>query len=271
MARTTQRRIEYIALDDITPAERNSKDHDASLIGASMERFGFIEPGVLDERTGRLVAGHGRREKLIEKRDAGETPPEGIHVLDGVWSVPVVRGWSSVDDAEAEAAGIALNRIGEVGGWRRELGTVLDQLALAPRGLEGLGFDVADLDQLPHLMGWDDIEASGNGDKQSSTGDLLALVDVTISDPSIEPDVGSVWKLGRHTLVVADVMVGHAAWAGLLSAETVFCPYAGPFIMLAEKADDRPLLLVQPDPYIAGHIIDKWTSIDPKKRKAKLA
>lgn len=270
MARAKQRRIEYVALDEIAPADRNAKGHDASLIGGSMDRFGFIEPAVLDERTGRLVAGHGRREKLIDKRDAGESAPEGIVVRDGVWFVPVVRGWSSIDDTEAEAAGIALNRIGEVGGWRRELGTVLDQLALAPRGLEGLGFDAADLDQLPHLMGWDDL-ASDNGDKEPSTGDLLALVDVTINDPSIEPDLGSVWKLGRHTLVVADVMVGHAAWAGLLSADTVFCPYAGPFLVLAEKADDRPLLLVQPDPYIAGHIIDKWTSIDPKKRKAKLA
>lgn len=153
MARSKQRRIEYVALDQIAPADRNAKGHDDALIGASMDRFGFIEPGVLDERTGQLVAGHGRRERLIAKRDAGEEPPEGIVVRDGIWAVPVVRGWSSTDDAEAEAAGLALNQATIAGGWDSEtLAAMLNDLAASTLGFDGTGFVQANLDDLLHQL-----------------------------------------------------------------------------------------------------------------------
>lgn len=153
MARSKQRRIEYIAIDVLPPADRNAKGHDDALIGASMDRFGFIEPCLLDERTHQLVAGHGRRERLIAKRDAGEDPPEGIVVRDGMWTVPVVRGWSSADDAEAEAAGLALNQATIAGGWDSEtLAAMLADLAQSARGFDGTGFGQAKLDDLLHQI-----------------------------------------------------------------------------------------------------------------------
>jgi hypothetical protein len=96
------RRVEYLAVDEILPAERNPKLHAARDIDASITRFGFVEPIVMDERTGRLVAGHGRLEDLLTKQQGGGAPPDGIVVDEqGRWRVPVVRGWSSADDAEA--------------------------------------------------------------------------------------------------------------------------------------------------------------------------
>lgn len=138
------RRIEYLDLDDLVEAEVNPKDHDADEIEAAVTRFGFMEPPFLDGRTGRLIAGHGRRGELLRRRAAGEDPPEHVVVTAGRWTVPVVVGWESADDDEAAALLVALNRITEEGGWDDGL------LALLERAdtLEGTGFDVFDLDDL---------------------------------------------------------------------------------------------------------------------------
>lgn len=145
------RRLDYLPVADVAHALVNPKDHDEPLIASSIDRFGFLEPIVLDERTQRLVAGHGRANDLVRREAAGETPPAGVEVDDdgGAWLVPVVRGWASANDAEAHAAGIALNRIGESGGWRDDaLVDVLDVIAALPDGLTGVGFDEVDLDDL---------------------------------------------------------------------------------------------------------------------------
>jgi hypothetical protein len=68
---TDTRRLEYVPLDDLQPAARNPKRHDLPAIGRSIDTFGYVEPVVLDERTGRLVAGHGRVEQLRAARDGG--------------------------------------------------------------------------------------------------------------------------------------------------------------------------------------------------------
>lgn len=109
---------EYLPLDEVLRAPRNPKKHDAQIIRASMERFGVVELPALDERTGRLVAGHGRLEDWKTRRDTGEAPPEGVQCDDaGQWLVPVSRGWSSRTDAEAEAYLVVSNRSVEIGGW----------------------------------------------------------------------------------------------------------------------------------------------------------
>ncbi|MFC7641472.1 hypothetical protein ACFQX6_11125 [Streptosporangium lutulentum] len=65
-----------------------------------------------------LVVGHGRKEVLTAMVDSGSTPPEGVRLAeDGTWLVPIVRGWSSRSDADAEAYLIANNRTSEKGGW----------------------------------------------------------------------------------------------------------------------------------------------------------
>lgn len=139
------RSLDYMRLDDIKHAERNAKTH-ADMSG-SVVRFGFIESMVLDERTGRLVAGHGRHEHLVQLHAAGADAPEGVIVADdGAWLAPVTRGWSSRDDAEAMAAGIALNRWNELGGWDSdELAAQLDELRVSDYGLAGVGYSEDDL------------------------------------------------------------------------------------------------------------------------------
>lgn len=140
-----ERTIEYLPLDEVPSALKNPKQHDDDLLDSSFGRFGVVDIPVIDERTGRLVSGHGRRDTITRARDAGQPPPDGVRVReDGTWLVPVVRGWHSVDDEDAHAAGVAMNRASEAGGWDdRELTELLRELnehdPLA--GLVGTGYD----------------------------------------------------------------------------------------------------------------------------------
>lgn len=173
------RNIEYMRLADIPAAERNPKTHALGLLVLSIGRFGFADPALLDERTGRLIGGHGRLAALaaikayrgtglegataagyelpaelwaeFDEVTGGADPggagePEGVSVdKTGAWSAPVVRGWSSADDDEAEALLIALNRLPEAGGWdTRGLAEILG--GMDADLLEVAGYEVADLD-----------------------------------------------------------------------------------------------------------------------------
>lgn len=156
MTDDTPRRLEYMPLADLLERRHpgNVKAHADDVIDASLARFGYVEPIVLDERTGRLVSGHGRVEQLTARHSGADggliaDPPEGLVVMtDGTWLVPVVRGWASVDDAEAEAAMITLNRSGEIGGWKLpELAAQLTELAQSPAGLPP-GYTAQDYDAI---------------------------------------------------------------------------------------------------------------------------
>lgn len=143
------RRLEHMPLADIAPAARNPKGHDLSGIGRSMKTLGYVEPVVLDERTGRLVAGHGRVQALRSAHAAGDPAPDGIALTgDGAWLVPVLRGWASRSDDEADAYLIAANRLTEAGGWDDHgLAEILAELADAQL-LDVTGYTGDDLDDL---------------------------------------------------------------------------------------------------------------------------
>lgn len=143
----TERRVEYMSLDSVPGATRNPKRHSGD-IPVSIRRFGFTEPLLLDERTGKLVAGHGRLEAVRQLRAGKEEPPPGVRVKKGHWEVPVVRGWSSRSDTEADAYLLASNRLTEVGGWESDgLAELLKELEGA-HALEGLGWSDDELKKL---------------------------------------------------------------------------------------------------------------------------
>lgn len=146
---------EYVPLDDLIPDERNPKNHDGEVLDESIDRFGFTEQVMVDDRTGKLVAGHGRRERLLAARERGEQPPEGVTVdVDGTWKVPVLRGWRSRDDDEAMAYLVAANQITVKGGWNVDpLVAILDQLRGQSDGLLGIGYSEGDVDELLRQSG----------------------------------------------------------------------------------------------------------------------
>jgi hypothetical protein len=155
-------------------------------------RFGFLEPIVLDQRTGFIISGHGRTKTLAAMAERGESPPEGVQVNDdGEWVIPVVTGWASRSDSESAAALIALNRTTEIGGWQdEELLDLLDGLAADEEGLLGVGFQDHEVAALRrHLDNIALSEAANSGDFGQDPDDLaesmdldghLALVNVVI-------------------------------------------------------------------------------------------
>lgn len=166
-----ERRLDYMRIAEIAEAEVNPKEHDHDGIAASVARFGYVEPMVMDERTGRLVSGHGRLASLRRAEEEGGPPPAGVEAREDGWYAPVVRGWESRSDTDAQAALVAVNRLTERGGWNPEaLHAILDQLHAGP-GLEGTGYEPDDLaDLLDQLNATDEAGAH----VENSRGERLA-------------------------------------------------------------------------------------------------
>lgn len=197
------RTITYVRLDDVPEAVRNPKGHDLALLAASIAAHGFTAPAILDERTGRLVAGHGRLHALRQMHATGKPRPDGVGQDDGHWTIPLVRGWASADDAHADALIIADNKLTEVGGWDdRLLAEVLEDVADHSVDLLHLtGFTGDDLDRLI-------ADTAPASDVGSDADDLPELAP---GPPVAAP--GQVWELGGHRLGV-----GAPDDAGLLAA-----------------------------------------------------
>lgn len=173
------RRLAFLPLDELVGDERNPKDHDEATLDASIDRFGYIEPIVRDDRTGRLISGHGRTASLRRRQEVGDEPPEGVDVdRAGRWLVPVLVGWASKDDDEAAAALIALNRVGERGGWdERGLADLLGELAAGP-GLAGVGYADREVERLlASLERPTEITYDAAGDPSAAAGAEPSLDD----------------------------------------------------------------------------------------------
>lgn len=185
----TDRRVEYMALDAVQGAKRNPKGHAKQDIASSIVRFGYTEAILMDERTGRLVAGHGRLEALKGLRDGGTAAPDGIRAQDGDWLLPVQRGWASKDDTEAEALLLASNQLTTVGGWDEEgLKAILADLA--GKGVEdGLGWSHEELEKL--LV-------------QVHQGGLTDPDDIPDEPTNVWVKTGDVFTLGGHRLLCGD-------------------------------------------------------------------
>jgi hypothetical protein len=144
--------IEYVALADLKRHPRNPKDHDIGAISGSVNRWGFAEPVVIDERTGYLAAGHGRIDTLAQLKAQGGEPPVNVQLadFDGDWLIPVVRGNTFNSDSELEAFLVAANRLTILGGWNEpELASLLQDLAAQDTALlEATGYDADDLQAL---------------------------------------------------------------------------------------------------------------------------
>lgn len=189
-----------MVLDEVRSAKRNPKEHDIDAIMASYKRFSAQDSPVLDERTKRLLSGHGRIEALIAIRDAGERAPGGIIVKDGVWMVPIQRGGRTKNNKEARDYLITANRLTEVGGWDDE---VLAEMLHEMEDFTGTGWDPEDeefIELLTEQGHFDPLK--GAEDPEPPTPEHR--------DDDILPrgkrksfKEGQKRKVGRHTIVCA--------------------------------------------------------------------
>lgn len=138
-----------------------------------------------------------------------------------------------------------------------------DDTALADllRGLQADGADLA-------LTGFDPSTLAGLLEDPGVPDDLsddvrgLALARTTLDDPDTEVHHGDVWTvLDQHVLVVAGVFDGHHHWIPHVTPACLFVPYPTPMLPLTERAAGRPLVMVQPDLYLAGHLLDRCKEV----------
>lgn len=171
-----EHKIEAMDLAELKPNPANPKHHNEDLLDKSLSTFGYIDPIVIDERTGYMISGHGRRETLDLMKYDGKKAPAGIIVDGDKWLVPVVRGWASKDDTEANAALVALNRTTEQGGWDREnLLPILQELSEA-NILDIVGFNQSDVTVLERALEAENV----------FTVDISDAIDEFIDDTNIE-------------------------------------------------------------------------------------
>lgn len=195
------RSITYVRLDEIQGADVNPKAHDGPGIARSVGDFGLAELPLLDERTGRLVAGHGRIEDLRSRKATGGVAPPDLRIDDdGEWLVPVQAGWSSKNDAHARAYVAASNKLSENGGWDKDLlGAYLGDLN-AHGLLELAGFTVEEMDDL-----LDDGDAGGQPDPPpEASGDIEQRVHDVIAQALLDEfgDTGVAWAAASDAAAV---------------------------------------------------------------------
>ena len=65
----------------------------------------------------------------------------------------------------------------------------------------------------------------------------------------------------KHHLLCAGVISQWSQWKPLLTEDSLFCPYPGVFVPLGGRAATHKLVMVQPDVYIAGHILDRYCEV----------
>lgn len=175
-----------LPLSDVVQLHRNPKDHDLGAIIESFFAFGFVEPIVINTRTGHLVHGHGRDDGLshlhaapallherfanddgtlipppgVALHDDGTWSPVGIEVRDdGEWLVPVF--YVEVPENREEALTIALNRTTELGGWNEPLlaQVLADIAAQGEAAIRGIGYDMDSVNDLTaHLRSLEQLQ-----------------------------------------------------------------------------------------------------------------
>lgn len=148
-------RIDYLPLSKLKKAPRNPKAHLIPEIQQSFERFGYVNPIIIDEAAGSIVAGHGRLDSLLADKASGKPAPERILKRRGDWLVPVVRGISFPNEQEREAYLLADNQLSITPGWENEslLATLKDLLEQAgDEALLGTGFDEGSIEELEKLL-----------------------------------------------------------------------------------------------------------------------
>ncbi len=186
------RRLDYLRLSEIRGAERNPKVHDVDGIAASISEHGMGELPLYDDRTDRLVAGHGRINDLRERYARGEDPPEGVVADDdGEWRVPVIRGWRSKDDLRAVRYLIGSNGLTMSGGWDDGgLAELLSELrAVDVAMLEGTGFNDGDVDDLLALAAPPDLDQLGGDHGDPDASDTWPVVRV-----KVPPHMHAAWR-----------------------------------------------------------------------------
>lgn len=196
--------VDWVKLDDLLAADRNPRLHDVEGVAASIRRWGYVDHGVLDRRTGQMIGGHGRADSLRWLRERGELPQNwdctnpNVHVdAAGDWWVPTAVT-TTIDADDAAALLVALNpdRPDRAGWDAAGLAVLLDDIRARPGGLIGTGYDDDAVDTLLASIALDEPEMVEPESAQD--------VDEVPATAPLITRPGDVWQLGPHRLMCGD-------------------------------------------------------------------
>jgi len=242
--------VEQWKLSALAPYAANARTHSpkqVTQIAASIREFGFNVPLLVDDN-GSLIAGHGR---LLAAKELK------------LKTVPVIK-LSHMTEAQIRAYRIADNQLTLNSEWDVALlQEELRQLDEQGFNVEVIGFDDSELAQFAQIATED--EALLDAEDKSA---LLQLVNVTFGEPRHQVEQGDHYKLAdRHDLFCTSVIAGFPTWGPYLTANRLFCPYAGVFVPFSKQAAAHDLVIVQPDAFIAGHTLDRFEEANGKVTK----
>lgn len=173
----------------------------------------------------------------------------------GIETLPVM--FFAIDEARAKTWALRDN-VG-YGEWEdQSLADILRELEAQDIDLDLTGFGQDDIAALYADVFGPPEPAAPPEDR----GTDLQLADVSIGDPKHVCEKGDVWRLSEHLLVVEEVYDGWQSWVKYLDDETMLLvPYPTPTLPLTVRASKHRLLMVQPDKWCAGHVIDKFAAV----------
>lgn len=240
--------VVLMPIHDLHPHPSNPRRGNVEAIRESIRAHGFVNPCLVQKTRSRILAGEHRWRAA---KDEGYT------------EVPVIL--LDVDDDQAIKILLVDNKSADDSVYDQAvLAEVLREVAEITGDLIGTGWSLVEYESMLDSIKLDtfrDGEDRPDEGDEDDRGTLLGLVDVSVGEPRHEVTHGDVWRLGPHILVVADIMTEWSQWAGYLEAGKVFLPYPGAFIVLTAKALQVQFVMVQPNRYLAGHILDKWESV----------
>lgn len=172
-------RIEKKNIMDLIPADYNPRkdlrpgDKEYEKLKRSIHEFGYVDPLIWNQQTGRLIGGHQRLKVLKDM---------GIEDVD----VVIV----DMNEEKEKALNVALNKIS--GDWDK------DKLMLLITDLQGEDFDVS-------LTGFDPEELDDlfKDDLKDDVKDDNFDVDKELKKPTMTKP-GDLWQMGEHRLLCGD-------------------------------------------------------------------
>jgi hypothetical protein len=178
----------------------------------------------------------------------------------------------------AQLAGYDLHALGSSGD---ELDDLKARLADAYLGMDGDEADDAyDPDNTPGQPRRNPDLADGVAADEGEAGNSLERLSLDLVEPAYLCARGEVWwiaspdRVRQHVLICCDVFTAWQTWQPWLVRQcseaaqdqptplpVLFMPFPGPFLALSRRARSRRLVLVQPDRFIAGHILSKAVEV----------
>lgn len=242
-----------VPIENLTPMAGNPRKGDVQAVRRSYEKFGQRKP---------IVA---RRLGISENGFGTGTVTAGNHQLEAAKEL----GWKEIavvfideDENTAKAFSLADNRTHDLGSYDDEdLTSLLQEMADFDKDLfEATGYTNSDIHTILTAL-----ESNGTVTEEpvndAARGELLSLLNVAYGEPKTEVFTGDVYTLKHHYLIIADVMTDWKKYISYLKDGLILLPYPGPYIALSARLDLKPTVMVQPNVYLAGHIIDKYISV----------